>query len=166
VTQPATPPVDPQTVQSVAERVEALCALIIGGATKKEAAAKIFGGNWGLWKATKDYPHLAANIAQAMAIQAHALADEAKEIADTDPDPNRARNRINVRQWLAARRNPKEYGDKMEVTSNHSISVLTVLTEARGRLLHGSTVQDAELVAPSDLPVLKDSSSEGIDIFS
>jgi len=174
VTQPAAPSavkasaVAKPAAPGVAERVEELCALLIGGATKKEAAEKVFGGNWNLWKLTKDRPDLLANINDAMAVQAHALADEAKQIADTATDSNKARNQVNVRMWLAAKRNPKHYGDRMEVNTNHTISVLSVLSEARGRVERArlQPVMDAEILAPSDLPAIGEAEPAPIDIFS
>jgi hypothetical protein len=36
--------------------------------------------------------------------------DEIVEIADTEPDPKRARNRIWARQWIAERMKPRKYG--------------------------------------------------------
>ena len=41
------------------------------------------------------------------------LADEIVEIADTEPDPNRARVRIDARKWYAAKVNKKDYGDRV-----------------------------------------------------
>lgn len=168
MTQTVTPPVAKPTLPPLAERVEAMCALIVNGATKKDAAVKVFGSTWALWKATKDHPQMVASINQAMADQAHALADEAREIADTATDSNKARNQVNVRMWLAARRNPKAYGDRMEVNTTGTISVLGILAEARGRVAqaHLEPVMDAEIVAPSDLPVIGEAAPIAHDIFS
>lgn len=52
---------------------------------------------------------------KAREVQQHALADETVEIADTDPDPSRARNRIYARQWHAAKLAPKVYGDRTQM---------------------------------------------------
>ena len=46
-------------------------------------------------------------------------------IADTDPDPNRARVRIDARKWWAAKVNPKKYGERVfndNTNTNYVIS--------------------------------------------
>jgi hypothetical protein len=55
--------------------------------------------------------------ARAREERADLIADEIVTIADNDPDPNRARVRIDARKWWAAKVNPKKYGDKL-VTEN------------------------------------------------
>ena len=55
--------------------------------------------------------------ARAREERADLIADEIVTIADTDPDPNRARIRIDARKWWAAKVNPKKYGDKI-ITEN------------------------------------------------
>ena len=56
--------------------------------------------------------------ARARKAQADAFADEIVDIADTEPDPNKARIRIDARKWVAGKQRPKKYGDrsKLEVT--------------------------------------------------
>lgn len=53
---------------------------------------------------------------EAMRDRAHLLVDEIIEIADTDPDPKRARVRVDTRKWAAARYLPNFYGDRLAVT--------------------------------------------------
>ena len=56
-----------------------------------------------------------ANIyARAREERADLVADEVITIADTDPDPARARVRIDARKWWAAKVNPKKYADKTQ----------------------------------------------------
>ncbi|MBU2052465.1 hypothetical protein KKH13_04650, partial [Patescibacteria group bacterium] len=43
--------------------------------------------------------------------QADTLADEITYIADTEPDANKARVRVDARKWVAAKLKPKKYGD-------------------------------------------------------
>lgn len=50
--------------------------------------------------------------------QAEALADEITQIADEEPDPARARVRVDARKWVASKLKPKKYGDK--VTQEHT----------------------------------------------
>lgn len=59
--------------------------------------------------------------------QADALADELLDIADNEPDTNKARLRVDVRKWTAARMRPKKYGDRIEsVVSGHDGGALKV----------------------------------------
>jgi hypothetical protein len=44
--------------------------------------------------------------------RADLVADEIITIADTEPDPNKARVMIDARKWWAARVNPKKYGGR------------------------------------------------------
>lgn len=53
--------------------------------------------------------------ARAREDQQHALAEEQRHIADTDSDPQRARNRIDARRWQAAKLLPKVYGDRTQM---------------------------------------------------
>lgn len=56
--------------------------------------------------------------ARARESQADKFAEEIVDIADTEPDPQRARVRVDARKWVAARLKPKSWGDKItnEVT--------------------------------------------------
>lgn len=53
---------------------------------------------------------------RAREIQAHVLADETQEIVDSEPDPARARVRLDQRKWHAGKLLPKVYGDKLGLT--------------------------------------------------
>lgn len=61
-------------------------------------------------------PDFVAQYARARDGQADTYAGEIVEIADTEPDPNKARVRIDARKWVAARLAPKKYGDKIAHT--------------------------------------------------
>lgn len=56
--------------------------------------------------------------ARARETQADVIADEILAISDEEPDPQKARVRIDARKWLAGKMRPKVYGDK--VTNVHS----------------------------------------------
>jgi len=47
--------------------------------------------------------------------QADTLADEITYIADTEPDVNKARVRVDARKWVAAKLKPKKYGDRQTI---------------------------------------------------
>jgi hypothetical protein len=81
------------------------------------------------------YPAFAADYARARGFQADHLADEIVHIADTEPDPQIARNRIDARKWVAAKLRPSRYGDRVEVEHSGSVGqaaapVINVLIQA------------------------------------
>lgn len=66
----------------------------------------------------------AAKYARARVDRAEFHAEEIIEIADTEPDPTKARNRIAARQWYASKLDPKTYGDHKLLTSDPDRPVL------------------------------------------
>ena len=76
-------------------------------------------------------PEFSEQYARAREVQADVLADEVIEIADTEPDPNRARVMIDARKWLAGKLRPKKYGDHLKldhtVESNQPMQVQVVV---------------------------------------
>ncbi len=63
--------------------------------------------------------------ARAREDQADFYADEIIDIADTEPDSNKARVRIDARKWKASKLQPKKYGDKIDVNHSGTIEHLT-----------------------------------------
>ena len=63
-------------------------------------------------------PEFSDQYARARETQADVIADEILSISDEEPDPQKARVRIDARKWLAGKMRPKVYGDK--VTNVHS----------------------------------------------
>ena len=66
--------------------------------------------------------------------QADYYADQIIEIADTETDAHKARNRIDARKWTASRLAPKKYGDKVqnEVTGKDGGPIMVVTGVPRG----------------------------------
>lgn len=62
-----------------------------------------------------DHPEFATGYARARDVQQEAYAEDAVYIADTEPDPTRARNRILSRQWYAEKLKPKKFGPKIGI---------------------------------------------------
>lgn len=63
---------------------------------------------------TLRHPEFAEPYARAREAQINAFAEDIAYIADTEPDPARARVRMEARRWLAERTMPKKYGAKVE----------------------------------------------------
>jgi len=74
--------------------------------------------------------------ARAFEQRADVWADETVAIAD-DPlkDPNRARNQIQARQWVASKHASKKYGDRIDLNVSQSLDITSILADARQRLL-------------------------------
>ena len=91
----------------------------------------------------------ADHYAHAREIQADVLADEIIHIADTEPDAQKARNRIDARKWLSSKLRPKKFGDRVEldhkVEGNTGLSVVVNVVPARvdPPAIEGEIVQPA-----------------------
>lgn len=117
------------------QKVETVCCLLAGGqCNKTEAIRRVFGDGRKFWDATSRNPALQRLVAQAQNIAADALVDEGLQIVDTDPDPQRAKNRADFRRWLAGKMRPETYGERLDVSVTGSISVNDALAEARARV--------------------------------
>jgi len=60
-------------------------------------------------------PQFAKQYARAREQQQEVFAAEVISIADTEPDPARARNRMDARKWYASKVAPKKWGDRVEI---------------------------------------------------
>jgi len=95
-----------------------LCQHIADGLALKEAC--LLDGmpsRTTAYKWLSQHTEFANMYARARDERADLIADEIITIADTEPDPNRARVRIDARKWWAAKVDPKAYGDKV-ITEN------------------------------------------------
>lgn len=62
----------------------------------------------------KRTPELEKQYDRAREDQKETFFDELINIADTEPDPARARNRMDARKWAWARMDPNRFGDKIQ----------------------------------------------------
>ncbi|MEA1078650.1 hypothetical protein U8M15_27525, partial [Klebsiella pneumoniae] len=72
---------------------------------------------------------------RAMEMRAELLVDELVTIADSDDDPQRVRNRLDVRKWIASKMLPKKYGERIDLNVTQTIDVSDALKEARARMI-------------------------------
>lgn len=134
----------------------------------------------------RDNPLFENEYMRARELRADFQADEIVHIADTEPDAQVARNRIDARKWVASKMLPQQYGDRLDLNVNQTIDIGAALAEARARALppsYPTNIQDAEIVETLQLPtpqptglqsVASDNPSktkdakenESIDIFS
>lgn len=78
-------------------------------------------------------PSYAEMYDRAREARADTLVDEAITIVDTEPDPNKARVRSDIRRWLASKLQPRTYGDKLDLNVNATVDIGSALLEARKR---------------------------------
>lgn len=85
------------------------------------------------YELVESIPVLTGAYARAKRARAELVAQDIVEIADTEEDAQRARNRIQARQWYASKILPKEYGDRMDINVSQTIDIGSALAEARAR---------------------------------
>lgn len=66
------------------------------------------------WLDDERMPGIRAQYKRARDMQQDHYADELIEIADTEPDPARARVRMDARKWYTGKLRPDKYGDRLE----------------------------------------------------
>ena len=75
-----------------------------------------------VYKWLDQYPDFAKNYARARELQQEVFAAEVILIADTETDPQRARNRMDARKWHASKVAPKRWGDKIEIDAKVDVN--------------------------------------------
>ena len=115
---------------------------------------------------------LAAELARAKEIHAHVLVGQTLEITATTLDPQRARNMVWARQWIAERLARNTYGQKVDITVDSRVSISAALEEATKRLrpgrdpAHSGTHQVIDLVPEPERTPTDSESGEVVDPFA
>lgn len=104
-----------------------LCSYIAQGSSLVKAAKKLDLDYNVAFDWIKKYPEFASNYANAREAQADYHADAIIEIADTEKDASKARNRIDARKWIAGKMKPKKYGEKQLGSADDPIHTIGVL---------------------------------------
>jgi hypothetical protein len=87
------------------------------------------------YETLKKNPELLDAYADAKRFRAEILANEIVHIADSEDDPQKARNRIQARQWFASKVAPRDWGDRMDINVTQTIDIGSALQDARARAL-------------------------------
>jgi hypothetical protein len=66
---------------------------------------------------------LTGQYARARDEQADHYADEIIAIADEEPDPSKAKVRVDARKWVASKLKPRVYGDKIDHKHSGSLTI-------------------------------------------
>lgn len=134
------------------ERMALLVARVTEGQSVSKACPHTFGSRSTLAKALANDSSLRHDYEAALAVRADMLADEVLEIADSEPDAQKAKVRTECRRWWAGCMRPKVYGPKAEITVNSEINVLEILSSATRRSIADlPPIEEAEIVPPSDI---------------
>lgn len=105
------------------------------GLPVKRAVEEI-GMPWStFWRETCRDPVLAREYAAARVARTEILAAETTDIADSDDNPHRARNRIQARQWLAERMNPASFGQRLDVAVSQTVDLRDAIEARKTRAL-------------------------------
>jgi hypothetical protein len=98
---------------AVAERI---CAMISKGRTITSICSdEDMPSIDGVYGWLRSQPAFAEAYARAREDQQDTFVAQIVDIADTETDPQRARNRIDARKWHAAKTSPRKYGEKLEI---------------------------------------------------
>lgn len=135
------------------ERAERIIESILEGNSLRKAVAEVGIGlrtfhNW--ISGDRD---LAMLYARAREMLMDAEVDEAKELADSDGDPAKVRNQVDIRKWRATKLAAKTYGERIDLNVTQTLDIGATLAEAKARLLRPVSyqleAQDAQVI---DLP--------------
>jgi hypothetical protein len=106
----------PRTRQYDPTVAEQICALIAEGKSIVECAqVKGIPSRKYIYLWLNESAEFRDMYARAREQRADAMAHEVVFIADTEEDPQRARNRMDARKWAASKMNPKVYGDRTTI---------------------------------------------------
>lgn len=88
-------------------------------------------------------PDLMNSYDRAQQARTEMLVDEIVEIADTEPDPQKARVRTDCRKWVASKMKPNKYGERLDININQTVDISSALTDARKRALPNDYQKDS-----------------------
>jgi hypothetical protein len=110
-------------------------------------------------------PYLTNAYARAQEVRGELQADEIIEISDTEPDPQKARNRIEARKWYASKMQPKKYGERIDLNVNQTIDLRAALSQAKDRALPADyrRLENVPALPASELMQLMRSNKEAVN---
>lgn len=81
-----------------------------------------------------DHPDFGALYDIALLSYSEALIEQALDIADTETDAKKAKNRIDIRTWIASKYNRARFGDKIEIEQTIKLDISKPLELAMARM--------------------------------
>ena len=109
------------------EKADKMCELIAEGMSAVQACKSQGVALRSFYAWARDNPEFAAQLTRAREDQADTFADQMCEIADGEPDVQRAKLKIDARKWIAARMKPKSWGERTshELTGANGGPIMT-----------------------------------------
>ena len=80
------------------------------------------------------YPEFGALYDEALLSYSECIIEEALNIADTETDAKKAKNRIDIRTWIASKYNRARFGDKIEIEQTVKLDISPALKLAMSRM--------------------------------
>lgn len=74
--------------------------------------------------------------------------DQLTEIADTQDNPVKARNMIDVRKWRASKMNPSKYGERLDINVTKTVDIKAAILEGRSRMVQIETEKSDVILPP------------------
>lgn len=81
-----------------------------------------------------DFPEFGKLYDQALLSYSECIIEEALRIADTEPDAKKAKNRIDIRTWIASKYNRARFGDKIDIDVRQTVDISPALQLAIARM--------------------------------
>lgn len=128
------------------DKVNAVISSIFDGLTLQKALKTHDCSASMFYKTLEKYPELQVNYAYAEKYNADVLAEEIISIADSEENYGKARNQIDARKWLAGKRAPKKYGDRIDVNVEGSIDLSAAIDAASKRIALPNSYLNTPLV--------------------
>lgn len=115
-------------------------------------------------KALESEQTLAISYARAREIRSDVLVEEAIAFADSDANPSKVRNQIEIRKWVASKWS-KTYSDRIDLNVTTNVSITSALESAKARLLPVRDSQDIEdAIFTSDARQLASALPDGVSV--
>lgn len=117
------------------EKVKKVFDLLLNGLTLTHACRACDIKPAQYMKTIFSSPHLTDLYRQLDILRSELSIERAEEIAETEEDVSKAKMKIDLIKWAAAKRNPEKFGDNVNIKIEKSISIRDALEEARARAI-------------------------------
>jgi hypothetical protein len=136
------------------EKTIAVINSLYEGATVTESLKKHGISSCAFYSRLNKDLELERSYALAQEARAELMVDQILDIADNDEDANRARNKIQARQWIASKQRPKKYGDRIELNHTVTADIKGVLASFDIRTLPMRDLNETPIIQVIDTPQL------------
>lgn len=145
-------------------------ALMLSDQKSLKAACREIGLGLDLFNSVlSSQRELSLSYVRAQEILAEVLAAEVVHIADTEQDPQKARNMIDARKWTAKVYNQKKFGERIDLNVTQTLDIAGTLMEARQRMVRPlcdqQDVTDAQVLDLPSVALTQAADNQSPDIF-